>query len=632
MDYSGAIKRQHSSIGLNLVATQEYMMVPSVNNKSLFSSEGVKVDLTHLTLESTLADLPTHTFEVNNDSLGEVVAKTFTKEPHLPGVVILDGDGDVDAIISRGKFLEQVGRAFGVEVYLSRPIRVMMGVLDGRYLELPHHTSIQEAASMALNRPVAMAYEPILVTLPNGRRALLDVYILLLAQSKLLKLVYSLEQNRRQLADSLRKTGKALTSTLELEKVTKRILKELSKVVWYKRGTVLLKEEERLRSIAKRGFPDNMSHSDLQVPLQAHEDDVFYQIATSKKPMIVDDVTKTTGWQQLDGLDVHHSWLGVPLISYKGVIGMLSLTRPEPNAFNEDDLTVVRAFAGQAAVALENARLYRKITKFKDQLEVRVEERTIELNRAYDILEKLDRTKSNFIEISAHELRTPLTVIKGYAQVMNYMPNIQGDDKSEEMIEGILAGVDRLYRIVNSMLDVAKIDSNSLNINREEVFIPNIIYSLINQLKYDLQKRAITINLINDLKDVPSVNGDATLLNKVFYGVLVNAIKYTPDGGTVTLECICLEDGMVQTAVKDSGIGIDPDHHELIFEKFYQTGEVALHSSGVTKFKAGGPGLGLAVAKGIVEAHDGRIWVESDGYNEEAFPGSTFYICLPAIT
>jgi signal transduction histidine kinase len=132
---------------------------------------------------------------------------------------------------------------------------------------------------------------------------------------------------------------------------------------------------------------------------------------------------------------------------------------------------------------------------------------------------------------------------------------------------------------------------------------------------------------------LPPIEADPDMLYKVFYNVIINAIKYTPDGGQITVGGQVVDDvpsgKYIQIRVRDTGIGIDAKHHGLIFEKLYQVGEVALHSSGKTKFKGGGPGLGLAIAKGIVEAHGGRIWVESPGYDEESCPGSTFYILLP---
>jgi signal transduction histidine kinase len=110
--------------------------------------------------------------------------------------------------------------------------------------------------------------------------------------------------------------------------------------------------------------------------------------------------------------------------------------------------------------------------------------------------------------------------------------------------------------------------------------------------------------------------------------VITNAIKYTPDGGKISVDGRTLP-GFVEITVTDTGIGIAPENHTRIFEKFGRLGNVSLHSTGKTKFKGGGPGLGLPITKGVIEAHGGAIWVESDGYDEVRCPGSTFHILLP---
>jgi len=117
---------------------------------------------------------------------------------------------------------------------------------------------------------------------------------------------------------------------------------------------------------------------------------------------------------------------------------------------------------------------------------------------------------------------------------------------------------------------------------------------------------------------------------------VINAIKYTPDGGKINITGLTvspgqmnLPDGGVEVIVADTGIGIAPEYLDLIFTKFYQTGELALHSTGRTKFKGAGPGLGLAIARGIVEAHRGKIWAESPGHDEDKCPGSQFHVVLP---
>jgi len=134
---------------------------------------------------------------------------------------------------------------------------------------------------------------------------------------------------------------------------------------------------------------------------------------------------------------------------------------------------------------------------------------------------------------------------------------------------------------------------------------------------------------------LPEIEADLEALRKVFYHLIGNAIKYTPDGGALAISGQALPgqadlpDGGVEIVISDTGIGIDPRFHELIFRKFYQTGQIALHSTSKTKFKGGGPGLGLAIVQGIVEAHGGRVWVASTGYDEQGCPGSQFHVVLP---
>jgi len=122
-------------------------------------------------------------------------------------------------------------------------------------------------------------------------------------------------------------------------------------------------------------------------------------------------------------------------------------------------------------------------------------------------------------------------------------------------------------------------------------------------------------------------------LKKALDNVVVNALKFTPDGGRISVSARSVTvDGkgeMCEISVKDSGIGLDPENKDIIFEKLYQVGKVELHSSGRTKFKGGGPGLGLAITAGIIKAHHGKIWVESEGYDEEKLPGSTFFMHIP---
>lgn len=266
-----------------------------------------------------------------------------------------------------------------------------------------------------------------------------------------------------------------------------------------------------------------------------------------------------------------------------------------------------------------------------DVMTENLQQRTIELEKTNQILEQMDRTKIRFIQVSAHELRTPLTLVQGYAQMIQMKAK---DNKDfAKYAKGIMDGSTRMMDIIDNLLDVSRIDSNLLDVKTTDVEIANLVKRTEDTFKESLEERGMTL-VTQGLSDLPLVKADTDLLYKVFYHVIGNAIKYTPDGGSITVSGSTVKERNqkpeIEIKVRDTGIGIDPQYHELVFEKFYQTGEVLLHSSGKTKFKGGGPGLGLAIARGIMDAHHGRIWLTSPGHNEETHPGTTVFIRLPA--
>jgi signal transduction histidine kinase len=284
----------------------------------------------------------------------------------------------------------------------------------------------------------------------------------------------------------------------------------------------------------------------------------------------------------------------------------------------------------------ELQRLYEEVRSFNEQLETAVRERTLEVESAYRQLARLDKTKSDFITIASHELRTPLTIINFNSQVLLDDPDVVIDPEQQKYLEGIRRGVVRLEEIVESMLDVAKIDTRSLDLRPSPLKLPLLLRMLGSHFQTTLEKRNLSLT-IDPMTDLPEIEADMEALQKVFYHLIENAIKFTPDGGRIEINGRLAstpdepddQSPCVEVVVTDTGIGVDPEIHDLIFQKFYQTGEVTLHSTGKTRFKGGGAGLGLAIAKGIVEAHQGEMWVESPGFDEEKLPGSRFYLRLP---
>jgi signal transduction histidine kinase len=264
----------------------------------------------------------------------------------------------------------------------------------------------------------------------------------------------------------------------------------------------------------------------------------------------------------------------------------------------------------------------------RKETNLHVEHMARELEKTKNVLERLDKSKSDFIGIAAHELKTPLTLIKGYTEMLYDQIKPTQGSSTKVLLQGIENGVSRLQEILDDMIDVSMIDNNLLSVHFQPVWLFRILNTVQGEFAKILKERRQTLIV----RSFPGSNeltfGDESRLCQVFRNVINNGIKFTPDGGEIIVDGRILP-GFVEVTVADTGIGIAIEDQVRIFDKFGQLGDVSLHSSGKTKFKGGGPGLGLPIAKGIIEAHGGAIWVESEGYNEIILPGAIFHILLP---
>ena len=285
----------------------------------------------------------------------------------------------------------------------------------------------------------------------------------------------------------------------------------------------------------------------------------------------------------------------------------------------EDAIELLSATSAIYSYALSKAAHF--------EADTRVSYVTNELNSIQHKLEQLDKTKSNFISVAAHELKTPLTLIEGYTAMMADL--IAPDNASaKQLLSGVQTGVHRLREIVDDMIDVSLIDNSLLSLNFQPLWLKNTLELLDKELRPVCDERQIKFVLKKFEGTNQLIFADPERIYQALRNVVTNAIKYTPDKGRITVDGRLLP-GFIEITVEDTGIGISAEDQLIIFEKFRQLGKAALHSSGKTKFKGGGPGLGLPITRGIIEAHGGTIWVDSDGHDEENCPGSTFHILLP---
>jgi signal transduction histidine kinase len=318
----------------------------------------------------------------------------------------------------------------------------------------------------------------------------------------------------------------------------------------------------------------------------------------------------------------------LPIFSKREWIGMLALgAKISGNRYTGDDLVTLSALANQTAVALENARLVDNLMHLNTELRQAYRN----LDKANRDLERLDRTKTDFISIASHELRTPLTTMIGYTEMLLEESTLS--DGSRLMLDGISKGTKRLHEIVDSMFDLTQIDMQTMKMHLVPTDIAILVRDVANRLAKTIRERSQSLAI--DIPPIPQLKADPTLLEKLLQHLLTNAIKFTPNNGKIKVTARALvhsaemPDGAIQVTVSDTGIGVDPEAREIIFSKFYQSGDLMRHSTSKTRFKGSGAGLGLALCKGIVEAHGGRIWVESPGYDEAKCPGSQFHVVLP---
>ncbi|MCA9979549.1 MAG: GAF domain-containing protein [Anaerolineales bacterium] len=448
--------------------------------------------------------------------------------------------------------------------------------------------------------------------------------------------LFTAEQKARQLSELMRRVGVLLTAELDEATTQQVIVNELRALLEASVVELFVpqhgSEWVRRAYTAVPNFPPLTIGETITLPHT--RDHPLVEMIQDKRSILQANFTALA----VSTLPPHtavHVWLAVPIIYEERVCGWLSLYRTSFRSFTAEQLQQAELFAMQAAVALQNAHLYSQLKRFNDQMEYEVRQRTEAIQTAYSELEKLDRVKKDFLSIVSHELRTPLTGLRNYGQMLGRDESIQANERHARMVSGITTGTMRLQQLVDNMLDMVQIDNRTLPLQMSHFAPYELLEQVVQNMDTVWQMRRLTLNFAPELRELPPLTADFEQLGKVFFHLLSNAVKYTPDGGEIGISGAVMRSGGVPTAVEivvgDTGIGLDPAEHNLIFSKFHQMGDPDQHSSGRSKFKGGGPGLGLAIARGIVEMHHGKIWVESSGYDEEALPGSQFHVRLPLV-
>lgn len=307
----------------------------------------------------------------------------------------------------------------------------------------------------------------------------------------------------------------------------------------------------------------------------------------------------------------------IPIKAKHKTAGLIMLgARESGNIYNNKDLQTLEIIGAQASMAIENALMYQKTKDFNMLLEQEVKMATKELRQANEKLKKLDSAKSEFISIASHQLRTPLTIIKGYISMImegNFGPVSQS---IRESLKKVYDSNERLILLVENLLNISRIESGNLQFDFKETDLEELAISAIDELADTAKKRNSHLVYKPSTQKLPCVVVDAEKIRHAIMNLLDNAIKYSEKGEVVVR--IDLEKDKIVFSVTDEGIGIPEEEISNLFKKFYR-GNLSplIHTEGT--------GLGLYVAKQMIESHNGRIWANSKGHNK----GTTFYFSLP---
>ncbi len=399
-----------------------------------------------------------------------------------------------------------------------------------------------------------------------------------------------LERFERQLEIS-----RTLSSTLDLPPLLQTIVDVACELTDSEAASILLydasRDELRFEAVPGEQREDLM---DLTVPL---EGSVAGWIYSNNEPLVIQNAAKDPRvYRQVDAKLQFQttSILGVPLRVKDKPIGVIeAVNKLDQGHYTEDDLSVLQTLAAQASIAIENARLLRK------------------LQDANADLTRLDRMKSDFIAIASHELRTPLGLILGHA---TFLKDLIPEDYSEQM-DTIIRSAMKLKELIEDLSTIAHKEQGEARVRWTAVSMCEVVEAVVNRFEGEAARKNIELGF-----DVPEedlfVEGDREKIDLALSNLVRNALVFTNDGGQVGVKCESAG-GYVKVLVVDNGIGIPADEIERIFERFYQV------ESHLTR-RHGGMGLGLSIAKAMVELHHGQIWCES---KEEV--GSLFCFMLP---
>ena len=401
---------------------------------------------------------------------------------------------------------------------------------------------------------------------------------------------------------ALGEVGQVVSSTLDLETVLTRIVSHAVQLSGTDGGAIYEYDEQSEEFLLRA--TDHMEE-ELINALRANPprlgDGVVGRAAATREPVEVPNILEERTYaprmrQMLERFGFRAS-LAVPLLREDQIIGGLVVRRKSSGEFRPEVIELLKTFATQSVLAIQNARLFREI-----------EEKSREIEAA-------NRHKSEFLANMSHELRTPLNAIIGFSEVLQERLFGELNEKQAEYTDDILTSGRHLLSLINEILDLSKVEAGRMELELATFDLPLAIDNARTFVRERATKHGINLDVKVDER-LGDFVGDERKIKQILLNLLSNAVKFTPEGGRIGISARQV-DGSVEISVSDTGIGIAPQDQPKIFEEFRQVGSDYAH-------KSEGTGLGLTLAKKFVELHGGRIWVES-----EVGKGSTFTFTLP---
>jgi signal transduction histidine kinase len=416
---------------------------------------------------------------------------------------------------------------------------------------------------------------------------------------------------------ALQRMSRAISTTLEENQIFKMIEANHLEDLGFEKGCAFLWSASQNKFILQLtiGYAEN-DIEPIKSAVNSDKNEYLRLIANEKTISSISESTNPTARDKITGIFNAASFVISPILLKEGNKGFLLVgTDNAEVVITEGDEELITILSNQIGQALENARLFEKTWQAQQELEKKVEERTHELTLALEEVKKINKRKSDFISSVSHELRTPLTSIKGYAAILLEEKLGALPAAVKERLERVNRHTNELVNMVNDLLDIARIESGKITLNLQPHGLKNIIAGVSDLIMIQCKNK--NIELIQDIQeDLPDAIADRGQIERVFINLLGNAVKFTPLNGKITIKARA-NGKTAQVDISDTGIGIPPEALTMIFEEFYRV-------DNPINEQVKGTGLGLSLVKHIIEAHKGKIWVES-----KVGQGSTFSFTLP---